>query len=129
MKIMKKSLLVENIWVIFAAAISCATLYSAKAENCAPGPSGPPPGPDVFVLENEPLARIWLYRYQDTNLVQTVDYFTVDGPARFPAQPAKAGVHYLARSGTVTFAVGQNAASVDVPLIDNGLVDGVKDFS
>ena len=82
-----------------------------------------------MVLENEPFVRVSLHRVGEANVVQSMDYFTLDGPARFPAQPAKPGAHYVARSGTVTFAVGQSVTTVDIPLIDNGLVDGIKDFS
>ena len=76
MKIMKKSLSGETTTVIFAAAISFATLYSANAENCG-GYLGPLPGPDVVVIENEPFVRVSLHRVGEANVVQSMDYFTV----------------------------------------------------
>ena len=74
-----------------------------------------------YVSETEPFIRFLFRRDGDLNLAQTVDYATVD-------DSAVAGEHYTARGGTVTFAVGQNEAVIDVPLIDNGLVDGDKAF-
>src|SRR5262245_3238327 len=75
-KIMNKSLLLENIPVIFAAAIASGTPCCAKAETCGLGYVSRP-GPDVVVKENEPFVRIWLHRGA-TNVVETMDYFTVD---------------------------------------------------
>jgi len=102
--------------LILAAAFSLAAVYSVKSDWCGGvGFSRP----DVVVVENEPFARIRLYRSSDTNLVQTVDYLTFGG---------KPGVDYVPSSGTATFAVGQEATSVDISLIDNGLLDGFRDF-
>jgi hypothetical protein len=116
-KTMKTSLLFRKIdSFIFAAAFSLAAVYSVKSDWCnAIGFSRP----DVVVVENEPFARITLYRSSDTNLVQTVDYLTFGG---------KPGMDYVPSSGTATFAVGQEATNVDIPLIDNGLLDGFRDF-
>src|SRR5438552_326039 len=119
---------IKAISLMLMAAFSFVPLYWAKAESC--GFDVLPPLPELVVFENEPFARIWLYREKDTNLVQTVDYFTVDGspPYVLAVAPARSGVHYLARSGTATFAAGQNATSVDIPLVDNGLLDAFRDF-
>src|SRR5262249_14109605 len=84
-------------------------------------PCVPPPGPDVVARENEMFAHVLIHRLGSTNQVETVTYVTINGAA-------KAGVHYIARSGTVTFDIGEYATTVDVPLIDNRLVDGPKDF-
>jgi len=82
------------------------------------------------VFENEPFARIWLERRGNTNAVQTLDYFTADGhPDSTSSRTARAGIHYVARSGTITFGPGQSATNVDIPIIDNPLLDGLKDFS
>jgi hypothetical protein len=103
-------------WMIVAAALAGAVFQSARADWCHTiGFSSP----DVVVVENEPFARIRLYRSSDTNLVQTVDYLTFGG---------KPGVDYVPSSGTATFAVGQEATNVDISLIDNGLLDGFRDF-
>jgi hypothetical protein len=66
-------------------------------------------------------ARVTIHRVGARDQVEAVTYVTINGTA-------KAGVHYAARSGTVTFDIGEYATSVDIPLIDNGLVDGAKDF-
>jgi len=77
--------------------------------------------PSSEAYENEPFLRFRVERDGDTNLVQRVDYFTQD-------VTALAGMHYVAVTGTVIFAVGQTAANIDVPLLDNGLVDSEKRF-
>ena len=84
--------------LILAAAFSFAAAYSIKSESC--GLVGFP-RPDVVVVENEPFARIRLYRSSHTNLIQTVDYLTLGG---------KPGVDYIPSAGTATFAAGQDSA-------------------
>jgi uncharacterized delta-60 repeat protein len=123
MKIMK------TISLILVTAFSLGAARSAKAENC--GLISTVFHPQLVVFENEPFARIWLRRLADTNVVQSIDYFTVDGPPEYVTvqHVARTGVDYVKRSGTATFAVGQSVVSVDVPLIDNGMLDGFKDFS
>src|SRR4030095_9669565 len=103
-------------WMMVAAALAGAVVQSARADWCSTVGFR---RPDVVVVENEPFARIRLYRSSDTNLVQTVDYFTFGG---------KPGVDYVPSSGTATFAVGQEGTDVDISLIDNGLLDGFRDF-
>ncbi len=116
-KAMKTVLLFRKIdSLIFAAAFSLAATYSVKSDSCSGvGISGP----DVVVVENEPFARIRLYRSSAIGLVQKVYYFTSGG---------NPGVDYVPSSGTATFAVGEEATNVDIPLIDNGLLDGIRDF-
>lgn len=115
----------KKIPLILAAALCFGTVHSATAGFCAIGCGGA----DVVVSENEPFAHIWLYRDGGTNLLQIVDYFTLDGNGYSTNRVAKAGVHYVPRSGTATFGVGESATRVDIPLIDNGLVDRFKDFT
>ena len=101
-----------------AATFSLSPIYSAKPFGCdGMGYSVP----DVVVCEHQPFARVWLSRAA-TNTAQTVDYLTTDGSAR-------AGIDYGALSGTATFAPGQSSTAVDVPILDNGLVDGLRDFN
>lgn len=76
---------------------------------------------NTTAFENERAVRFWLERDGDINLLQSVDFATTDGSA-------KAGVHYLAQRGTFTFAAGESAIAVEVELIDNGLLDGDKEF-
>ena len=80
------------------------------------------------VSETAPFVRFSFPGSGNTNATETWNYFTVDGPSG-PYGPALAGVHYTAVSGSITFAPGQGGTNIDVPLIDNGLVDGFKAFS
>lgn len=86
-----------------------------RAGFCAVGCSGP-----IQVFENEPFARLDLHR-GDTKDAETVEYFTED-------MSALAGKDYLAQRGTATFATGQGTTTVEVPLVDNGLLDGPREF-
>ena len=52
----------------------------------------------------------------------TVDYRTVDGTAL-------AGEDYAARSGEITFSVGQSLASVRVPVLGDGKVEAAESIS
>src|SRR5439155_27060953 len=105
---------------------AASVLGAANSEGFLCGDAGVP---YQLVSENEPFVRVRLYRGGDTSLVQTVDYFTVDGPAGFPARPAKAGLDYVACSGTATFGIGETTTRVDIPLTDIGVVDGLRDFT
>ncbi len=62
-----------------------------------------------------------IYRYGDTNDTVTVEYRTADDTAR-------AGVDYVAQSGNLTFAAGQRSASLSIPILDNGRVDGDREL-
>jgi len=118
MKTMKKFLLIKAIALAPAATLLFGTLHSAKADSCAgAGAAGPRFG--LVVSENEPFARVWLHRSSATNIIQTVDYLT-EGSGR--------GVYYVPTNGTAMFAVGKRSTSVDVPLVDNGVLDGFKYF-
>ena len=74
-------------------------------------------GKETF--ENQPVMPFHISRSGRADLVQTVDYFTRDGAA-------SAGIHYIAKAGTITFAPNQTLVVIEVPLLDNGLVDGDK---
>ena len=52
----------------------------------------------------------------------TVDYATADGTA-------KAGEDYTATSGTLTFAAGETAKTVSVPVLDDSLDEGEETFT
>jgi hypothetical protein len=77
--------------------------------------------PSSQAFENERCLRFLILRNGDTNIAQSVDYLTQD-------DTALADVHYRAASGTARFATGQTLAPVQVPLIDNGRLDGQKTF-
>jgi hypothetical protein len=90
----------------------------SQAGFCAVG-CGPPP---IVAQENEPFVRVWLIGNHEGDRPLTVSYATADGTAR-------AGLHYRAVQGQVTIAPGQDLPWIEVPLIDNGLVDGPKEFT
>lgn len=77
--------------------------------------------PSREAFEDEPFLRFYIQRDGGDGIAQSVAYFTQD-------ETATAGVHYLPVSGTASFAAGQTTVSVDVPLIDNGQVDGERHF-
>ncbi len=87
-----------------------------RAGFCAIGCSGPIP-----VFEDEPFVRLCLKRGPDLGEAETMECFTEDGSAL-------AGRDYVAQRGTATFAIGQQTTTVEVPLVDNGLLDGPRDF-
>lgn len=106
----------RSLWCAVTVAFLIVAQPAARAGFCAIGCSGPIP-----VSEDEPFARLDLRRGPDLSEADTVEYFTEDGSAL-------AGLDYVARRGTTTFAIGQQTATVEVPLLDNGLLDGPRDF-
>src|SRR5881409_766700 len=68
-----------------------------------------------------PVVGITLTR-SDTSKVEMVSYYTLDGSA-------KAGVDYVAKSGTVTFAIGEGVRFIQIPLIDSGLLTPWEQFT
>ena len=71
--------------------------------------------------ENDRILHYHLIRHGNTELELTVRCATMD-------DTAIAGVHYVATASTVTFPAGQTSAQFDIPLIDNGIIDGDKSF-
>jgi hypothetical protein len=107
-------------WAV--AAICLIGARSTIAEHgCLGCPCIPPPAPDVVIRENEGSARVAIHRLGPGDLVEAVTYITTNGSAM-------AGVHYVADGGTLTFEPGEYAKNVTIPIIDNGVVDGPKDF-
>ncbi len=72
--------------------------------------------------ENGGSIPITIDRLNGTQGAIAVTYTTVAGTA-------VSGVNYTPTSGTVTFAAGQTSATVDVPVKDDGQVDGNFTFS
>lgn len=76
----------------------------------------------VTVNENEGTVSIGLRRTNGTSGTARVFYQTQDGSA-------ESGSDYLgSESSSVTFADGQDFATIEIPLIDNGDDDGEKSF-
>ena len=67
--------------------------------------------------EGDGRATITVVRDGSTTSPTTVHYATADGTAR-------AGVHYTATAGDLTFPAGVSTASFAVPLIEDALVEG-----
>ncbi|HWB13392.1 MAG TPA: MBG domain-containing protein [Pirellulales bacterium] len=77
--------------------------------------------PTYLVTETGGSAVIVVARSGDTSATAKVDYATHDGSAA-------AGVNYAAETGTLTFASGVTSQAITVPVQDDGLADGNKDF-
>jgi len=120
-----------------AAACWFTTDRTGTAETC----TDPRYFPGHRVIENQPSARIWLYREANTKIRESVAFYTADGPSvglpypmdawrtvGFAMRPARAGVDYVPTQGTAVFPEGERSVSIEVPLIDNGLLDGFRDF-
>ena len=84
----------------------------------------------IILCENAASVRVVIYAEgtADTNAVRTVDYFTVDGQDESDPVAARAGRDYVAARGSIAFAPGQTAATVEIPLLDNGIIDGGRNF-
>jgi hypothetical protein len=77
--------------------------------------------PNYLVTETGGSATVVVTRSGDTSGTANVDYATGGGTAT-------AGVNYTAQSGTLTFAAGVTSQTIAVPIQDDGLPDGDKDF-
>src|SRR5256885_11254293 len=73
---------------------------------------------DIFyVAENQTNALIEVIRTGGTEGTISVHYATSDGTAA-------AGADYIAQSGTLIFAVGEDIKTVSIPILEDGLVEG-----
>lgn len=73
------------------------------------------------VAESAGAVTLTVQRTSDTNTAVGVDYATADGTATN-------GFKYTAVSDTLTFGAGETNKVVVVPILNNGLVDGTKNF-
>ena len=73
------------------------------------------------VAESAGLAALTVERMNDTNTTVSVDFATVDGTATN-------GLKYTAVSGTLAFGAGETNQTIVVPILNNGLVEGSKNF-
>ncbi len=64
------------------------------------------------VPENSGVANVVVERYNNTNVLSTVQYATTNGTA-------VAGVNYSTTAGTLTFPPGASLASISIPLINH----------
>ena len=92
------------------------------ALQIAPPPGGANPGTiqfgsPTYTVNEGGTATVTLSRTSGIDGAVTVNYATSDGSA-------KAGLDYVAKSGTVTFAAGAISASFTVPTIDDLLFEG-----
>src|SRR5689334_2773925 len=75
--------------------------------------------PTYEVAENSGMATIKITRRGDLTQTIVVDYLTSDGTAL-------AGKDYIAQHGTLSFASGVATGLIQVPILDNGAVDGAR---
>ena len=73
------------------------------------------------VPENVGIAILTVVRTGDTNTAVSVDYATVDGTATN-------GLKYTAVSGTLAFGTNETRKVIAVPILNNNVVDGAKNF-
>src|SRR5215475_11099648 len=95
-----------------------AVLTAAGARLCGGAPAVINAS-DQWISENDGRAIIYVRRNGDTNSRVSVSYSTADATAR-------AGVDYVATSGTLVFAAGEVSKNFTVPIIDNGLLNGTR---
>ena len=73
------------------------------------------------VAESAGTATLSVRRLNDTNTPVSVDFATADGMATN-------GLKYTATNGTLTFGPGETNQTIVVPILNNGFVDGTKNF-
>jgi hypothetical protein len=73
------------------------------------------------VLEEGGNAAVTIQRTGTTDGTASVAYSTQDGTG-------KAGVNYTATSGTLSFASGETSKTIQVPILNNNLVEGDRTF-
>jgi uncharacterized delta-60 repeat protein len=80
--------------------------------NCIPNPPG-----GHLIGESAGLASVIVQRTDGATGTVTVDYATSDGTAT-------AGADYTPVSGTLTFPDGQTSQTINIPLLDDGTLEG-----
>lgn len=79
-------------------------------------------GSPVYVVnEDGGNALLTVRRFNGTNLTTTVSYATTNGTAI-------AGVDYSPTSGTLTFNRGETVKTINIPIIDDDIVEGDENF-
>src|SRR6266487_1995632 len=73
------------------------------------------------VPENAPNVILIVQRAGDANTAVGVDYVTMDGTATN-------GLKYTAVSGTLAFGTNETSKVIAVPILNNSVVDGAKNF-
>jgi N-acetylneuraminic acid mutarotase len=73
------------------------------------------------VVESAGTVALTVQRLGDTNGVVSVNYATADGTATN-------GLKYTAVSGTLVFGAGETNQTIRVPILNNGFVEGTKNF-
>ena len=72
-------------------------------------------------IESAGAVTLTVQRTGDTNTAVGVDFATADGTATN-------GLKYTATNGTLAFGPGETSQTIPVPILNNGLVDGTKNF-
>ena len=76
---------------------------------------------NIRVSERGGSITLTVSRAGDLDGVSSVSFSTLDGSAR-------AGIDYVATSGTLTFVAGQTSQTIDIAILDPGLYSGLKTF-
>jgi hypothetical protein len=77
-------------------------------------------GPSLEFVECNCPAIIPIYRHGDTNVAFTLKYSTSTNHFWSTAVP---GIDFLARSGSVAFAAGERSRTLEIDLLDDGVVE------
>jgi len=74
------------------------------------------------VAESAGTATLIVRRLNNTDTIASVDYATANGTATN-------GMKYTAVAGTLVFDAVETNHTIEVPILNNGLVDGIKNFN
>ena len=101
---------------LLAVTLLCACVYTSRGQATLQFGAT-----SYTVAESAGTVTLNVQRTGDTAMAVSVDYATLDGTATN-------GIKYIAVSGTLEFAAGETNQIITVPILDNGIVDGIKIF-
>jgi len=85
------------------------------------------------VNETEGIVTVTVTRFGNTSAGASVDYATLDqagtSGCEVVAGQASSRCDYLATLGTLTFAPGETAKTISIPIVDDGYAEGSENFA
>lgn len=104
-------------------------LAFALVNGCLENLQAAGPWPPIRVSEDAGTVRVEFFRSK-ADSQQTFEFSTADGDwdGETGTRAARAGTDYVATQGSFEFTAGERSAVVEVPVIDNGIVDGPRSF-
>jgi hypothetical protein len=82
---------------------------------------------DLYLVESEAYAELTVRISKPSNKKISVSYTTVEGSAK--SKVAKGTIaDFVAQKGKVTIPAGELSATIRIPLLNDGIVDGDKQF-